>query len=393
MKMYNIPEIAKGVFAVGSKDWNRRMFDALIPLPHGTSYNAYLVKGSEKTALVDTVNHGFENELLDKIKIITQGESLDYVVMNHAEPDHAGSISCILNENNGAVLITTEKGKKMAQTYFNVPEERIKTVKDGDCIELGEKTLKFIDAPFLHWPETMFTYLVEDKVLLSCDFFGAHTAFGIYDDDVEEIISLAKSYFGEIMMPFKKMGNKALDKIKNLEIDVIAPSHGPIYKNTERILSVYRKWTVGDTREKAIVLYVSMWNHTEKMIKTIVETLQSENIEVCMYNIPYADLGDVAKDLVDSRAVVLGTPNVLGGAHPVAIYIAHLARLLKPPLKYGVVLSSYGWNEGAVRQIGDILEPLKIEIVGTLEVNGPPSVDDDQKIISLGKVLAGKIKG
>jgi flavorubredoxin len=392
MKRYNVPEISEGVFWVGVKDFNRRIFDALIPLPQGTSYNAYLVKGKEKTALIDTVNPGFEKELVEKIGQVTDPTDLDYIVMNHAEPDHANAIPYIMQASKESMLITTEKGAKMAKIFHRVPDEKIKTVKDGDTIVLGGKTLQFIEAPMLHWPETMFTYLVEEKVLFSCDFFGAHTAFGIYDEDVEEIIPVAKRYFGEIMMPFRNMGKKALDKIKNLEIRFIAPSHGPIYKNPERILEPYRKWTAGETKQKAIVVYVSMWNSTEAMIKTMVETLLSEGVEVSLYNLVNSDLGDIAKDLVDSRAIVLGMPTVLGGMHPIAIYAANLVKALHPPLKYGAILSSYGWAGGALRQALEILGPTKIEVVGTLEINGPPSADDHQKIVEMGKQLSNKIK-
>jgi flavorubredoxin len=393
MNRYNVPEISEGVFWVGIKDWSRRIFDALIPLPQGTSYNAYLVKGKEKDALIDTVNPGFEKKLVEKIGQVADPTALDYIVMNHAEPDHANTIPYIMQASKEAVLITTEKGAKMAKIFHGVPDGRIKTVKDQDTIELGGKTLKFIEAPMLHWPETMFTYLVEDKILFPCDFFGAHTAFGIYDDDVEEIIPVAKRYFGEIMMPFRNMGNKALDKIKNLEIKFIAPSHGPIYKNPERILEAYRKWTVGETREKVIVVYVSMWNSTEAMIKTMVETLQSEGVEVSLYNLVNSDTGEIAKDLVDSRAIVLGMPTVLGGMHPIAIYAAYLVKALRPPLKYAAILSSYGWAGGALRQALEILGSTKIEVVGTLEINGPPSIDDCQKIMEMGKQLSHKIKG
>ncbi len=185
-------------------------------------------------------------------------EEIDYVIMNHAEPDHAGLIPFILKKNSKAELITTEKGSKMASVYYNVSAERIKIVKDNETIDLDGKTLRFIEAPFLHWLETMFTYLEEDKVLFSCDFFASHTAFGFYDDDVEEVIPLAKRYFGEIMMPFRSMGKRALDKIKGLDIKIIAPSHGPIYRNPEKILEAYKKWTNGETKSKVIVLYVSM---------------------------------------------------------------------------------------------------------------------------------------
>jgi len=194
-------------------------------------------------------------------------------------------------------------------------------------------------------------------------------------------------------MPFRKMGQQALDKIGELDIELIAPSHGPIHRNPERILDLYRKWTAGETREKVVLVYVSMWNSTETMIKAMVDALMAEGIEVSLHNLVNADLGDVARDLVDSRGIVLGTPTVLGGMHPLAIYAAHLVKALRPPLKYGVVLSSYGWGGGAVKQAAEILEPTKIEVVGAVDVHGPPTVDVYQQIAELGKQLADKIKG
>lgn len=392
MESYNVPEICKDVYWVGVKDWSRRLFDSLIPLPQGTTYNAYLIKGKEKTALIDTVNPGFEGEFEGKLNKISSLEELDYVVMNHAEPDHAGAIPYILNRNKKALIVTTEKGARIASVQYRVPTERIKTVKDGITIDLGSKTLQFIEAPWLHWPETMFTYLKEDKILFPCDFLGEHTAFGFWDDEVEELIPFAQRYFGEIMMPFRLMGKRAIEKIRELEIEIIAPSHGPIHRNPERILDAYTKWTAGETKKKVIIVYVTMWNSTEAMVKTMVETLLSESIEVSLYNLSNADIGDIAKDLVDSKGIVLGTPTVLGGMHPVALYGAYLVRALRPPLKYGVVLSSYGWGGGAVKQASEILAPTKIEILGTARINGPPSTEDKRKIIDLGKLLAKKVK-
>ena len=392
MRTLDVREISDDVYWVGARDWNRRIFDALIPLPQGTTYNAYLVRGGDKTALIDTVNPGFEEELVARIAQVSDAASLDYVIMNHAEPDHAGAIPHIMELSKGAQLVTTEKGAKMAQRYYGVPPERITTVQDSDTIGLGGTTLKFIDAPWLHWPETMFTYLVENKVLFPCDFLGFHTAYGFYDDEVEEFTPFAQRYFGEIMMPFSKMGQKALGKLNDLDIQIIAPSHGPIHRNPERILDAYRRWTMGETKAKAIVVYVTMWNSTEAMIKTMVDSLMAEGVEVGLHNLVYADLGDVARDLVDSRAIVLGTPTVLGGMHPLAIYAAHLVKALRPPLKYGAVLSSYGWGGGAVKQAAEILEPTKVEVVGALEVHGPPAAEDYQQIADLGKKLSAKIK-
>ncbi|MBN1134397.1 MAG: FprA family A-type flavoprotein, partial [Methanosarcinaceae archaeon] len=332
-------------------------------------------------------------KLKNKIEQLCSLDDIDYVVMNHAEPDHSASIPYIMELAPRSVLITTEKGTKMAKLYFDIPQNRIVTVNDSDILNLGDKTLKFVEAPWLHWPETMFTFLIENKILFSCDFFGAHTAFGFYDDDIEDLITLAKRYFGEIMMPFKDMGKRGLEKAKELDPLIIAPSHGPIYKNVGKIFDAYSTWTVGETKEKVIVIYVSMWNSTENMVKVIVETLLSEGIEVCMYNLINTDLGDIARDLVDSRGIVFGTPTVLGGMHPLAIYASNIFKILRPPTKYGVALSSYGWGGGALGQLQKILDSTKIEIIGAMEVNGPSKEDDLNKIRELGVEFAKKIKG
>jgi flavorubredoxin len=394
MSWRNVVKLSENIYWVGVKDWNRRLFDALIPLPRGTSYNAYLAIGESKKALIDTANPGFEKEWEEKTQQIVDMKDVDYLVMNHAEPDHAGSIPYFMTVNKKAKIVLTEKGAKMAQTYFKVPDERIQIVHDQETIDLGGKTLQFIEAPMLHWPETMFTYIPESKILFPCDFFGAHLAEGTYDDEIADLLVLSQKYFGEIMMPFRVMAQKAMEKIKNLEISMIAPSHGPIHRNPERILDAYKKWVNGETKQKAVIVYVTMWHNTEKMVQVMAETLMSEGIEVAQHNLTAADIGDVAKDLVDSRAIILGAPTVLGGAHPLAVYGTYLAKALRPPAKFAVVLSSYGWGGGALKQIKETLDPsASLEIVGAMEVHGPPSEEDVQSIVELGKTLGNKIKG
>ncbi len=392
MSWRNVVELTENVFWVGARDWNRRLFDALIPLPKGTSYNSYLVIGKNKKVLIDTVNPGFEGELEDKIRQVIEPSELDYVIMNHAEPDHASAIPHIMALSNKAQLITSRLGAKMAQVYYKVPSDRIKTVSDQEILDLGDKSLRFIEAPMLHWPETMFTYLEEDSILFTCDFFGSHNARELYSDEVQDLLVDAQRYFGEIMMPFRNMAEKGLDKIRSLSIKLIAPSHGPLHRNTSRILEAYRKWASGETKQKAIIIYATMWSDTEKMIRPLVETLTFEDIEVALHNLTTADIGDVAKDLVDSRAIVLGTPAVLGGMHPLALYAAYLVKVLRPPAKYGAVLSSYGWGGGAVKHAQEVLGQSNLEIVGAMEINGPPTEDHIKKIIDLGKTLANKIK-
>jgi flavorubredoxin len=389
----HVEEIANCVYWVGAKHWDRKMFDALIPLPQGTSYNSYLVKGTDHTALIDTVNPGFWSELYAKVSKVANLYELEYLVMNHAEPDHASAIPYVMGESPGATLVATAKGAQMARLYFKVPEDRILIVKDGDAIDLGGKTLTFIEAPWLHWPETMFTYLPEERILFPCDFFGAHTAFGFYDNESEELESLAKRYYGEIMMPFSKMGAKALQKIQDLDIRMIAPSHGPIYRNPSRIIDEYRRWTAGETREKAIVTFVSMWGSTDRMAKAFAEALENHGIEVMVFNLQVADVGDIARELVDSRAIVLGSPTVLGGLHPLATFALNLVKILRPPLEFGAFIGSYGWGGGALRQVQEQLGPTKMEIVGAVDIHGPPDEDALGKVADLARQLALKIKG
>lgn len=389
----SILELVENVFWVGVRDWNRRLFDALIPLPRGTTYNAYLIIGKDKKALIDTVNPGFEEELKEKICLVINPTEIDYIIMNHAEPDHAGAIPYMMRISSKAKLITSVKGARMAQTFYKVPENRIIIVKDKEEISLGDKTLLFIEAPMLHWPETIFTYVKEDRILFSCDFFGSHLAGGVYSDEVEDYLVHAQRYWGEIMMPFRAMAHRALDKIAGLDIRVIAPGHGPIHRKPELILGAYRRWASGETRLKAVIVYVSMWGNTEVMVKQIAEVLASEGIELAIHNLSITNIGDLAKDLVDSRAIVFGTPTVLGRAHPLAVYAIYLFKILRPPIKYAVILSSYGWSGGAVKQIQELLSDFKIEVIGTLEVNGPPTEENIQQIIAIAKSLAQKIKG
>jgi len=194
------------------------------------------------------------------------------------------------------------------------------------------------------------------------------------------------------MMPFRPMAERALGKIKDLAIEIIAPSHGPIHRDPRRMLEAYWRWARGETKMKATIAYVTMWKSTEKMIMPIVETLASEGVEVAVHDLTVADVGDLAKDLVDSRAIVLGTPTVLGASHPLAQHVAHLVKALRPPAKFGVILSSYGWSKGALRHIQETLGPSKIEVVGAMEVFGPPTEEDAGQIVEIGKGLAKRIK-
>ncbi len=386
--------IAPNVFWVGVKHHNRRLFDGLIPLPHGTSYNAYLVVGSNKIALVDTVNPGFEQELVDKISEHVDPAKIDFVVMNHAEPDHAHAIVEVLRVAKNAKVVTGAKGKEAAMMYFGVDPARIMVVDESTKIDLGGKTLKFVDAPWLHWPETIFTYLEEDGILFPCDFFGSHLAVGeFYADEYgnELALDMAKLYFAEIMMPFRKPGLTALEKVKKLAPKMIAPSHGVIWRDPKVILDEYAKWDSERMEKKVMIVYVSMWGSTEKMVLALRDALVAKGIPVQLFDIPNTEIGHIAKELVDTPVVVVGAPTVLGGAHPVAAYATLLVKTLRAPTKYAAVLTSHGWSGGAIKQIQELLTGTKIEVLGAVDVKGPPKKEEFDKVLELADKIAQKL--
>jgi len=387
-------ELAPGIRWVGVEDWHRRIFDVLIPLPYGTSYNAYLVTGQEKTALIDTVNPGFEQELLAKIATITPVSKIDYLVMNHAEPDHAGNIPRVLEAAPDAKLVTNAKGADMAESLYRVPASRRLVIKDGDTLPLGGKTLKFIDAPWLHWPETMFTLAVEDKVLFSCDFFGAHIASDrLYDDEAGDIhLPEAKRYYADIMMPFTRMVASGLDKVAALDVKIIAPSHGPVHRNPQHIISAYDQWARGRLEPKVVIVFVSMWGSTRKLAEPLINAISLEGIEAVPYDLAVADTSHIARDLVDASAIVLGSPTVLGGLHPLAAYALTLVKALRPRLKMAAYFGSYGWGGGAANQAKSLLEPAGMEIVGAVDIKGAPGEKELLSAAELGSTIARRVK-
>lgn len=387
-------EIAPGVFWVGVLHRDRAIFDSFMSLPYGTTYNAYLIRGKEKTALVDTVSPEFGELLLKKIAGLVKPEDIDYVVMNHAEPDHGGSIPRVLSVAKGAKLVASQKGVGMAKLYYDVPGDRTIAVGEGDTLDLGGKTLRFIDAPWLHWPETMFTYHLEEGVLLPCDFFGAHIApDSIFEDEVGDIVlSEAKRYYAEIMMIFLNPIRKALEKVDKLDIRVIGPSHGPVYRSPWRILEAYKKWAIGPLEPKVVVIYVSMYGNTAILEKAVVEAIEEEGVEAVVYNMVSADISHIVNDLVDASAIIFGSPSFYGGAHPRLASAVELIRTIKPRGRMVAIFGSYGWGGGAAKEIKKRLEPAGFEIIEALEIQGPAREEAIERAAALGKTVAHRVK-
>lgn len=385
-------EIKNNVFYCGLNDRDRRIFDELIPLEHGTTYNSYLVKGSEKTAIIDTMYPPKSDEYLKNLD--ENGVThVDYIIANHGEQDHTGTIPKLLEKYPEAVVVTNAICKGNIMEMLLVPENRIQVVKNDDELSLGDKTLKFIIAPGVHWPDTMFTHIVEDNLLCTCDFLGAHYTFDeIFCPDNCEVEHSAKRYYAEIMMPFRHLCKKYTKQIKEMKPDMILPSHGPIYKNPDFILNLYEDWTADEGKNLVLLPYVSMYNSTEEMIDYIAKNLNAKGIKTQVFDIVTGDLGDLAMGLVDATTIVLGSSMVLAGPHPMAVNVAYLANILKPKAKFATFVGSYGWGGNLFGTLGQMLSGLKVESIEPVLVKGKPKKEDYEKLDILIEEIYNKHK-
>ncbi len=385
-------EIRPKIYSVGAIDWDRRLFDALIPLPDGTSYNSYLVMGSQKTALIDTVDPTMQSVLISNLEQLGI-KNLDYVIANHAEQDHSGSLPQVIAKYPQAKIIATPKCKNMLIDLLMLPEERFTTADDKQVISLGDKTLEFIHAPWVHWPETMLTFLREDRILFPCDLFGSHLATtDLYVMDEGQVYEAAKRYYAEIMMPFRTSIEKHLEKLKDYNIEIIAPSHGPMYDKPEFILRAYHSWVFDEPKNIVVLPYTSMHGSTRKMVEYLVGALTQRGVAVKQFDLAVTDIGKLAMALVDAATVVIGTPTVLAGPHPNAAYAAFLTNALRPKLKFASIIGSYSWGGRTVQQLAEMIPKLKVELLEPVLSEGLPKEADFKALDNLAETIAQKHK-
>jgi flavorubredoxin len=389
--MMAIREIRPGIYSVGSQDWDRRLFDELIPLPDGTSYNSYLIK-DKKTALIDTVDPTKEHVLVANLTHLNV--CVDYIISHHAEQDHSGSIPRIVEMFPDAKVMTNQKCRDMLTDLFHLSEKRFMTITDGETLSLGEKTLEFILAPWVHWPETMFTYLREDKILFSCDFLGSHLATSdLFVKDRPHVYGAAKRYYAEIMMPFRTMIKNHLKKLDAMDISLIAPSHGPLHDDPKFILDAYRDWVSDDVKNEVILAFVSMHGSTRAMVDYFIGALMKRGITVKPFNLTHTDIGELAMNLVDAATIVIATPTVLAGPHPAAVYAAYLANALRPKVKYLSVIGSYGWGGKTLEMLKGMVPNLKVELLEPVMIKGHPKEADFILLDNLADEIERKHKG
>ena len=370
-------------------DWNRRVFDALVPIPDGTSYNAYLVTGSDKTVLVDTADPSMaaEFELL-----LAAVPHLDHVVSLHAEQDHSGLIPMVLARYPAATVLTSPKAKPMLADLLGVPAERVVTVADGERLSLGNRTIQFVHTPWVHWPETMCALLVEERLLFSCDFFGSHLASSTAVlDDPARVYEATKRYFATIMMPFAKFIDRHLKTVAELDVATIAPSHGPIHPDPKAMIAAHRQWISGPLADRVVIAFESMHHSTKQMVGMLGDSLVRQGVAVDIFQLGSADLGRLAMAMVDAATIVLGTPTVAGGPHPSVLHAAYVASILRPRAKHLGVVGSAGWSAAkTVKMLADLLSSLPAEVLEPVFATGMPKEADRAALEALASTIVAK---
>jgi flavorubredoxin len=391
-------EVLKDIYWVGAVDWNVRHFHGFTYTTHrGTTYNAYLIVDN-KIALVDSVYAPFAGEMIDEIKEIVDPSKIDYIISNHVETDHSGAIAEILKLAPHAKVFGTSRCKQGLQKHY-FGNWDFQVVKTGDQLDLGNRKLTFIEAPMLHWPDSMFTYIEKDELLLPNDAFGQHLASSFrYDDEVDEHILMeeATKYYANILWPLSQLVSKKIEDIvkMNLKIKMIAPSHGIIWRRDPmKIVKSYQKWASGEMAcKKVLVVFDTMWGSSEKMAKAMVEGIKSQGVDVKLIRLPYSDESDIMAELMDAKGLILGSSTVNNGPLPTLGSFLIDLRGLKPKKKVAMAFGSYGWGGGAIREIEAALKDAGIEIVmPPYSVNWAPTPEELQKGFDVGREFAQKL--
>lgn len=387
-------EIADGIYWVGALDWEERDFHSF-EIVRGATYNAYLII-DDKITLVDTVKNGFLSETVERINGLVDLSQLDYIVVNHIEPDHSGSLAQVKDMARNAEIVCTKKAKEGLCRYFDCSNWDFREVSTGDELNTGKKTLSFLEMTMLHWPDSMATYVNEDNLLLSNDAFGQHIAsVERYDEDlgVDEALQWAKIYYANILMPFGKLINKKLKEVEDLgiQIDMIAPSHGIIWKNPDKILEAYSRWANFEAEDKLVIIYDTIYESTAKLAREMAGGARSQ-VSVRLFHIRNDLKSEMLTEILDAKAVAIGSPTMHTQVYPsVGEFLTYL-RGLKPRDKIGIAFGSYGWGGGAVREINKFFEELKWDTMDSFTVKYRPDENELRRAYELGEQIARKIK-
>jgi flavorubredoxin len=390
-------EILKDIHWVGAIDWNIRDFHGY-SIYRGTTYNAFLIL-DEKITLFDTVKKGFKSELLHHIRRIIDPTKIDYLVVNHVEMDHSGLVPEVVELVKPEKIFCSERGRKALLAHFRREDWPYEVVGTGDTISLGKKTVEFIETRMLHWPDSMFSYISEDHLLISSDAFGQHVATAErFDDEVDlsMLLGHAAKYYANIILPYSNLVQKLLSTVKemDLKVDMIAPDHGLIWRrNPGKILERYDEWSQQRSKVKALVIYDTMWHSTEMMAKAIADGLAQEGVSVQLFDLSTNHRSDIITEVLDAGALVIGSPTLNNGMLPRMADFLHYMKGLRPANKIGAAFGSYGWSGEAVKLINAIMEEMKFTVIDPgIKAQYVPAHDDLQKCVELGRKAAKALK-
>jgi len=370
-------QVKKDIYWVGGIDWDLRNFHGYLT-QRGSTYNSYLIR-DEKTVLVDTVKHYMFDEMLERIKAVADPSSIDYVVTNHVEMDHSGSLPKIMRICPKATVLTSPNGEKGLKKHYDAAWP-IRTVSSGDSVNIGGRNLKFVLTQMVHWPDSMATYIPEDRLLLPNDAFGQHIASTErFDDELgwEIVKEEAAKYYANIVLPYGQQVKKALEAVSGLDIDMIAPSHGVIWRRRlAEIIELYKGWADNRSEKKAVVVYDSMWGSTEKMAKAIEEALEEEGVSSRLADLKTTHISDVMTRLLDSVYLFVGSPTLNNGMMPtVAAFLTYM-KGLAPKNRKGLAFGSYGWGGQSIPQIEEVLKQAGFETGESIKVQYIPREED-----------------
>ena len=389
-------ELKKGIYWVGAIDWNIRDFHGY-STPFGTTYNAYLIL-DEKNVLVDTVKAPFYLEMLGRISEIIDPSKIDVVISNHVEMDHSGSLAQIVEGIGKPIVITSERGQKGLTKHYK-KAFNFKTVKSGETFSIGHRTLTFVEAPMLHWPDSMFTYIKEDQLLLPNDAFGQHFAScQRFEDEMGDgVMKHAAKYYANILWPLAPLILRKVDEVvkMGIPIDMIAPSHGLIWrKNPSRIIEAYVNWSQGKTSNKILVIYDTMWGSTEGIAKSILKGLVEEGAEAKLLHLRSNHRSDIVEEMLEAKGILLGSPTLNNGMFPTMGDCLTYVKGLRPKGKLFGLFGSHGWGGGAIKEMRKVLVEEKFEIwEKELPIQFVPDQEELKSAIQFGREFARKVLG
>ena len=389
-------EIKPGLYWIGSEDPDLRVFDDLFPTEHGTSYNAYLLKGNGKTVIIDTVEHKNVDEYMDKVRSLVDPAAIDYIIVNHTEHDHSGSLAYLLEHSPQAVVYCTIAAKNFLGNILHRPFT-CQTVKDGDTLDLGGRTLRFITAPFLHWPDTMFTRLEGENILFSCDAFAAHywNVGHIFNDECDDFTSARHFYFDCIFRPFKDKVLSAVEKIRHDVIDMICPSHGPIIRQDPwKVIQQFESWSKPTSQgKKIVILFLSPHGSTEKMAHAVARGATRDGLEVCSYHINSLTASELRNLMEEASALIFGIPTFNRDiAKPMWEVLAYLSTV-KLKTNLAGIFGSYGWSGEACKMAEDRLKSLGFKLVAeSVRTIFTPTDEVLAKCEELGRAVAEEVQ-